>query len=274
MAKRQHSKAVADLDRAIKLDPNRQDAYCARGTAWMSMGQNDIATTDFDQAIKLDPHESWAYTNRGLARSRLGDAEGALRDFDEAIRLDPKVAAYFNNRAIAWATKKDYDRALADLGESIRLDPKRQAAYFVRARVETSKKDYGKAIEDYDMAIRLSPKEATAYNNLGWLLATCPDEQFRDGRRAIEMAKRACELSGWHNAAYLGTLAAAHAEAGDYAAAAEIETKAQSFCDTDAQRNKCADLLTLFRARTAYRDTEVTNVVFDDSKPTFELRFK
>ena len=49
-------------------------------------------------------------------------------------------------------------------------------------------------------------------NDLAWLLATAPDARFRDGPRAVEHATRACELSGWRDAAALDTLAAAYAE--------------------------------------------------------------
>jgi tetratricopeptide (TPR) repeat protein len=68
------------------------------------------------------------------------------------------------------------------------------------------KKEYDKAIEDFSQTIRLDPKNATAYNNLAWLLATCPKDGVRDGKKAIEYATKACELSQWQNAANLGTL--------------------------------------------------------------------
>jgi Flp pilus assembly protein TadD len=55
-----------------------------------------------------------------------------------------------------------------------------------------------------------------SYNHLAWLLAACPNANFRNGAKAVEYAKKACELSGWKDASTLSTLAAAYAEAGDF----------------------------------------------------------
>ncbi|HRQ63597.1 MAG TPA: tetratricopeptide repeat protein [Xanthomonadaceae bacterium] len=60
-----------------------------------------------------------------------------------------------------------------------------------------------------------------ALNNAAWVLATCPDERYRDGRRAIELVSAAIEKNG-PQAAFQGTLAAAYAETGDFIQAIEL----------------------------------------------------
>ena len=53
-------------------------------------------------------------------------------------------------------------------------------------------------------------------NNLAWLLATSPEEGIRDGKRAIELAEKACEETEWQDAHIISTLAAGYAETGNF----------------------------------------------------------
>ncbi len=59
------------------------------------------------------------------------------------------------------------------------------------------------------------------------LLASCHDSQVRDGMKAVIAATRACDLSAWRSPDAVATLAAAYAEAGDFARAVEYEQRAQ-----------------------------------------------
>ena len=56
---------------------------------------------------------------------------------------------------------------------------------------------------------------------LAWIYASCPDRRFRDGPKAVELARRACELSDGKNAVCRQTLADAYLEVGDRTHAAE-----------------------------------------------------
>ena len=86
-------------------------------------------------------------------------------------------------------------------------------------------------------AVQLDPKDAAAHNSLAWLLATGPQERFRDGKRAIDHATRACELTKWKRSAYLDTLAAAYAEAGKFDKAVEFQQKAVELATKDTEKD-------------------------------------
>ena len=101
-------------------------------------------------------------------------------------------------------------------------------------------------IADYEQAIGLNPQYAIAYRNLASLLATCPQAGFRDGKKAVAAATKACELSGWKDPGSVDILAAADAEAGDFADAVKWEiqfsaTPGLSASEAEAAQN-CLEL--------------------------------
>ena len=208
----------------------------------------------YTQEIEKMPTDSRAFAYRAWAHYRRGKSDDAIKDYSEAIRLAPTMPAWRNNRGIIFNSRKEFDRAVADFDEAIRINPRDGLAYRNRAFAYSHKKDYGKATADYERCIELQPGVAGSYNGLAWLLATCPDAKFRDGKKAVELAKKACELSGHKVGTYLDTLAAALAEVGDFGEAVKWQQKA---LDTgDFPKNELAEAklrLQMFKDKKPYR---------------------
>ena len=54
---------------------------------------------------------------------------------------------------------------------------------------------FAEAENGLEAAIKLDSTEYTL-NALAWLKATCPEEKYRDGKIAVELAKKAIEKAG------------------------------------------------------------------------------
>ena len=245
--KREYDKAIADCNEAIRLSPKYASAYSNRGNAWEKKGDYDKALADFSQALQLNPREASIYSNRSEAWRQKGEYDKAVADGSEAIRLNPKFAAAYFNRGAAWGDKGEYDKAIADSNEAIRLNPKLVGAYYNRGKAWRKKGEYGKAIADYNQVLAIDPKGILAYANLARLYATCPDEKYRDGKKAVEYASKACELTerpDWDN---IDTLAAAYAESGDLEKAREWETKAIELAPDEKIKQDCRSRLELYK---------------------------
>ncbi len=252
--KEEYDKAVAEFDEAVRIDPKYDEAYSSRAMAWHAKREFDKAIADLDKAISLNPMCAAAYQLRGVCWASNGAIKKAMADFNEAIRRDPECAATYNSRGLAWCMREQYDQAIPDFDEAIRRDPKRAQTYYHRARAWFGKKAYPEAIADFSAAIRLDPNLAFAYDNRAAIWATCPDGKYRDGRRAVESATRACELTHWKKAGCLHTLAAACAEAGDFEAAVKWQENGLALTgdaeDQDFERSRLA----LYQARVPFRD--------------------
>src|SRR5262249_24783876 len=80
---------------------NLSRAFFNRGRAFADQGEFDRAIADLDQAIRIDPNYADAYNNRDIAYNGKGNPERAVRDFDRAIEIDPNYAIAIFNRGLA-----------------------------------------------------------------------------------------------------------------------------------------------------------------------------
>jgi tetratricopeptide (TPR) repeat protein len=114
---------------------------------------------------------------------------------------------------------------------------------------------YVEAEQAYLGAIKAQPTFAQAYNDVAWLLATCPDDKVRDGKRAIVYATTACERTAWKKGGFLDTLAAAHAEAGQFEEAVRYQIRALDDPSSPAKFGPAArQRLELYRQMKPFRD--------------------
>jgi len=218
--------AIKDLDEAIRLSPKDHNLYHCRGIAYQAQKDYDRAIQDFTEVLRIEPKDPIAYVNRGVAHVARKDYDRAIQDFTASIRLDPKYAQAYYNRGTVHKLQQNYDEAIEDLSKVIRLDPNHLSALLNRGWVCSQVKEYHRVIEDYTEVITLAPQDARGYNALAWFRATCPEQRFRDGAKAVELAKKACELTDWKKAEYLDTLAAAYAEQGEFQEAITVLKRA------------------------------------------------
>jgi tetratricopeptide (TPR) repeat protein len=222
------------------------------------------ATDYFTALINRDPSKPTYRYARAVAWLHGEEFQSALTDLSELIRLNPTASAYWHARGQVYAAMKQYANAISDYDESIRLEP--QALTFRNrgwARLHYGESQGG--ISDYREAIRLDPAFHSPFNGLAWLYATSSDESVRNGISAIQYAKRACELTGWHDANDLDTLAAAYAEDGKFDEAIKWQQKAIELAEA-SEISKFSSRLELYKQGKPYPEPLGSAIA-----PSFEL---
>ena len=183
------------------------------------------ATSELKQVLVKDP-------NNAQVRQQLAD-------FSEAWRLSPAETIQLYTAILA----NDVDNALALRG---------------RAEAHLRLGRHAQAIADFEQALTLREDDESILNNLAWILATSPDDSLRDGQRAIELAGKACTLTGHQQAPLLSTLAAAYAEAGEFDKAISSAEKALEAADrtkNEPLKNEIDQNLKLYRNHQPFRQT-------------------
>jgi tetratricopeptide (TPR) repeat protein len=143
--------------------------------------------------------------------------------------------------------------ALADITTAIERNPKSGSAFNLRAAIHSRLGNFQGALADHLTAHELDPDEVATLNYLAWLRATCPLDEVRDGAAALRDATRACELTDYQAPGYLDTLAAAHAELGNFEEAIRWQEKALKLVSA-AQHTEYESRLELYKSGKSYRD--------------------
>lgn len=195
---------------------------CAwRTRAQLAYWQN--SETLFTHALAVTRYNLTAHFGLGKSLAEQGRNREALAQFEAALALKPDFAEAEGQIGLMLAGQGDLENAVAH----------------------------------YRRAIQSRPDSAGALNNLAWLFSTCPDARYRNGAEAVRLAEHACEVTHFQKAIFIGTLAAAYAEAGRFEEAIVAAQKAHDLAlrwGEKAIAAKNLELMELYRKGQPFRD--------------------
>jgi tetratricopeptide (TPR) repeat protein len=252
--------ALADYAKAIECNPGHLDSYNNRAGLSLTRGDFDQAIRDTTAMLKYGSDPVKAHAMRGNAWLRKRDADKALADFDAALKLAPRHGGCLALRGEAWQLKGDLARAIADGEQAVTLDPCNGHWRMTLAQACQANREWARACTHFQAASQCVGMELAGLNSLAWLLPTCPDDKVRNGKKAVGTAQRACDLAKKPSGDLLETLAAAHAETGNFAEAVRLARAALDGPKLDhsefaARRSSTArDRLQLYEAGKVFRE--------------------
>jgi tetratricopeptide (TPR) repeat protein len=252
--------AIEQFQDAIEIKPDYAEAHNNLGFAYGSQGHLDEEIAEYRKAIESDDKYAHAYNNLGMALAAKGDMGGAVANFTKAVEVDPSYGGAEANLGHALLETNRPDDAIAHLTKAEELGPESAEVETNLGLALAQKGQVGSAIPHFERALKITPGlvEAEYYlgeslimnghgaegllhwreglrkepnnvqllNETAWLLSTARDAGLRNGNEALEMAKRAAELTRERTPEILGTLAAAYAETGQFAQAMATEQRA------------------------------------------------
>lgn len=201
---------------------------------WLWVGRGWIRTDDVvpvEDASVGYMNRLIRFINQPAPVARSSDLKRALDDSDAALRLSPNDAYLYGLRASIRRMQGDDDGARLDLRKMIEVSPQDAATMLMNLGFAAQQRDdYSYAVELYlrVFGTRNLPSRHKAWTHLqlAEIWAECSNERFRDGRRAVDAATKACELTNWKSPEALTVLASGYAQCGDFRQAAQWQAKA------------------------------------------------
>jgi tetratricopeptide (TPR) repeat protein len=226
---------------ALAVTTDNAMAHNNLGHLLLQRGEWDRAISHFELALNIRSRNAATHYNLGRALmennlanalTRKGRLDEAVSHYEESVRLRPDYGdPYFNLGSVLFQQGR-IDDAIAQWHKALAAQPNDAGFHTALGNAFLKKGLQKDAIAEYQHAIQIARQDPMARNNLAWLLATSSDASIRNGNRAIEFAEQAVQLSSGKDANYLRTLAAAYAETGRFAEAAETGRRALQVAQT------------------------------------------
>lgn len=246
-------KAREDLDKAVELNKSDAQSLILRSQILFDLGEIDQARRDISDALLIEPEAIDGVFMRAAIAAREKRYADAIADMELLVRAFPTREHYVRQLANYYQLDDRPRLAIRLLDELVKKNKSSWRSLRMRGDARLSTGEHAEAIKDYERAIGLmdkvaeknknpnaaeadsdeesddslpSSEHAGILNNLAWVLATSPKDEIRNGKRALELGLKACELSEYKEAHILSTLAAGYAEAGDFENARKWSAKA------------------------------------------------
>jgi arylsulfatase A-like enzyme/Flp pilus assembly protein TadD len=283
------------VDRSLEasgLSPTKKLAKTNEmmGEAAYELGKFDLAIKHWTEALRLKPDWAEMHNNLAIVFGKQGDVDRAIDHLTKALRLhptitdastelkklmlqkrrneimaecearvkeDPSDADMRDKLAKFFYLQGKIDEAIEHWKEVVRLKPDWAEAHNDLATAFYRQDKNEQAVKHWAEAVRLKSDWAEACNNLAWILATVEDEKLRDPAEAVQLAERACELSGYKQPGMLDTLGAAYAAVGRFTEAVETAEKAIELALEAGQDKLVEDIrshLELYKMNEPYSD--------------------
>lgn len=97
--------------------------YTNRAIILSNQGDFSRAIANFNKALELNPELVEAYLGRGVARDKQDDLDGALADYDQVIALNENFPVVYFNRALVYKKKGDLKEAIINGEKFLELAP-------------------------------------------------------------------------------------------------------------------------------------------------------
>jgi tetratricopeptide (TPR) repeat protein len=227
-----YTKALADFNKAIELNPKKADYYVAKADVHMALNETKNALKTYEAAIETDAQNENALLSLGRFQYFVRDFTKAQEVFAQLERVNPANAEGYFYQGMIYKELKDTAKAIDAFGKAVQIDLYYHNALIQLGQIYSDKNDkiglsyyknatladefsdeafyglgylyqklgqYDSAVANYQRTVNINALHYFAYYNTGYIL-------FEDNKinRAIEHFQLAIKFApGFAKAHYM-----------------------------------------------------------------------
>ena len=154
--------------------------------AWKQTAHWRNTESLWSYTLSAAPESDVAHTGLAGVLFTRGQVDDAISHYRRALQLrDGNAAAHFG-LATALVEQHKVDEAIEHFKKSLSMQPDNTEASNNLGVMYIHRGEIGNAIAQWQQTLAFDPDNGDAANNLAWVLATSPDAEFRDGKKAVE----------------------------------------------------------------------------------------
>jgi len=242
--------AAESFRKGVELAPKEPSLHHKLGTSLALLGDGAAAIDQFNQTLKLDPNFVKAHYSLAVIQADIGPTSSAIQHLIAALKIEPGYVEARLLLANVLRRSGQFEASLPQYAQIVKQDARVPEARFGYAAALIRLRRWAEARDYLVEAMRLYPNELVFANALARVLAASPDDQVRDGRRAVTTVQPV--IAQVRTSDMLETMAMAQAEVGQFTEAVRWQKDAIATAEASGARavaQRIADNLQLYESR-------------------------
>ncbi len=187
----QLDEAEVELRKAVRLDPEAQEAWCDLSKVLVEQGNYREAVIVIDQALPRFPADPELRGTRALSLYRLGDYKRASDEWALMHKQHPELMLATANYAYTLLLMGNNEGALPIIDKAIELDSSDYRSHIIKGLLYFNKENFIESEKSFQEALSSNPLSIESLSKMAILTHKKGDES--ESTRYLEIAEKRIE---------------------------------------------------------------------------------
>ena len=158
--------AKESLEKCLELNPENVEALLKLAEIFLYVKKHEESVGLIDKALKLDQFNAKGYFMKGMNFKELGDTAKAISSMQTAVEQNPEYYDAFIQLGLLFASKAD-KAAVMYYDNALKLNPTSAEALYNKAKFLQDISAWEQSLAIYEELLKLNPNDKKVHYNIG-----------------------------------------------------------------------------------------------------------